>query len=79
MALKDLLKMPPPAKVTGYRSRVDIWRDSLDETDRKALDAAVRNPDWTNAALHEVVTAEGVDIGESSFRDWRKRQLRNAT
>lgn len=78
MALKDALKSPPPSKSTGYRSRLDIWRDSLDAADRKALDEAVRNPDWSNAALHEVVTAEGVEIGESSFRDWRKRMLRSA-
>ncbi len=78
MALKDALKTPPARRAAGYRSRVDVWRDSLDDADRKALDAAVRNPDWTNAALHEVVTAEGVEIGESSFRDWRRRQLRNA-
>ena len=78
MALKDALKTPPARRATGYRSRVDVWRDSLDDADRKALDAAVRNPDWTNAALHEVVMAAGVEIGESSFRDWRRRQLRNA-
>lgn len=78
MALKDALKTPPPAKSTGYRSKLDVWRESLDEADRKALDAAIRNPEWTNAALHEVVTGEGVEIGESSFRDWRKRHLRNA-
>lgn len=78
MALKDALKTPPARKVAGYRSRVDVWRDSLSDADRAALDDAVRNPDWSNAALHEVVTGEGVDIGESAFRDWRKRQLRHA-
>lgn len=78
MALKDVLKTPPPAKVTGYRSKVDIWRESLDEADRKALDAAVLNPEWTNSALHEVVTGQGVEIGESAFRDWRRRNARRA-
>lgn len=78
MALKDVLKTPPPAKATGYRSRVDVWRDSLDEADRKALDAAVRDEAWTNSALHEVVTAEGVEISESAFRDWRRRAAKRA-
>ena len=79
MALKDVLKTPPPARATGYRSKLDVWRDSLSDEDRKALDAAVRNPEWSNTALHEVATAEGVEIGESSFRDWRRRMQRQGT
>lgn len=78
MALKDLLKTPPPAKSTGYRSRVDVWRDGLSDEDRKALDAAVNNPDWTNSALYDVVTAQGVEISDSAFRDWRRRHARRA-
>lgn len=75
MALKDLLKTPPKTR-TGYRSKVDVWRDELDEADRKAFDAAVKNPEWTSSALTAVANTEGLEIGDGSFRDWRKRFLR---
>lgn len=77
MALKDALKTPPRV-VTGYRSRIDEWRDALEEGDRKAFDAAVRNPEWTTSALVNVVSAEGLQISDGAFRDWRKRTLRDA-
>ncbi|OJU41808.1 MAG: hypothetical protein BGN97_03645 [Microbacterium sp. 69-10] len=72
MALKDVLKTPP-ASTTGYRSRIEVWRDGLDDADRKAFDAAVRNPQWTGAALARVVKAEGLNIGESAMRDYRAK------
>jgi hypothetical protein len=77
MALKDALKTPPKTR-TGYRSRIDIWREALDDDDRKAFDAAVRNPEWTTSALVNVVNAEGLKVADATFRDWRKRTLREA-
>ncbi len=77
MALKDLLKTPPRTR-TGYRSRIDVWRESLDDADLKAFDAAVKNPEWTTSALVTVVNAEGLQISDAAFRDWRKRTLREA-
>lgn len=76
MALKDALKTPPQTR-TGYRSRIDIWREALEPADRKAFDAAVRNPDWTTTALTNVVNAEGgLKISDAAFRAWRRRVLR---
>lgn len=76
MALKDALKTPPPVR-TGFRSKIDVWREALDEGDRKAWDAAVRNPAWTTSALVNVVNAEGgLKISDAALRDWRKRTLR---
>lgn len=78
MALKDALKTPPPAR-TGFRSKIDVWRDALDPSDRAAWDAAVRNPEWTTAALTNVVNAEGgLKVSDAALRDWRKRTLREA-
>ncbi len=76
MALKDALKTPPKTQ-TGFRSRIDVWRDGLDEADRKAFDAAVRDEAWTTSALVNVVNAEGLTISDAAFRDWRKRTLRD--
>lgn len=78
MALQDALKAGPPQVRTGFRSKVDIWRESLDEADRNAFDAAVKNPEWTNRALVEIVNAEGLDISEPGFRAWRVGTLRRA-
>ncbi|CAN7265863.1 hypothetical protein LJR186_001211 [Microbacterium foliorum] len=75
MALKDALKTPPKSH-TGYRSRIDEWRDGLDDADRKAFDAAVRDNAWTTSALVNVVNAEGLTISDGAFREWRKRTLR---
>ena len=75
MALKDALKTPPKTR-TGYRSRIDEWREALDESDRRAFDASVRNPAWMTSALTNVVNGEGLEISEGAFRDWRKRILR---
>ncbi|WP_336647542.1 hypothetical protein [Microbacterium sp. MMO-10] len=72
MALKDVLKSPPSAK-SGYRSRVEIWRDGLDDSDRKAFDAAVKNPEWSSAALARTLKPEGLEIGESAMRDYRRK------
>lgn len=77
MALKDALKTPPKTR-TGFRSKVDVWREALDDADRKAFDAAVKNPEWTTSALVAVVTTEGLEISDAAFRDWRKRTLRDA-
>lgn len=76
MALQDALKTPPAPARTGYRSRIDVWREALDEADRKAFDAAVRNPAWQTAALVDVVAESGLIISEGAFRDWRKRKMR---
>jgi hypothetical protein len=75
MALKDALKTPPPVR-TGFRSKIDIWREALEPADRKAFDAAVRNPEWTTTALTNVVNGEGLTISDAALRDWRKRILR---
>ncbi len=72
MALKDVLKNPP-ASTTGYRSRIDVWRDGLDEADRRAFDAALRNEAWSSAALARALKPEGLDIGESAMRDYRRK------
>lgn len=78
MALKDALRTPPKTR-TGYRSRVDVWREALDDADRRAFDAAVKNPEWTTAALVNVVNAEGgLKVADATFREWRKRALRDA-
>lgn len=76
MALQDALKTPPAPARTGYRSRIDVWRDALPEAERKAFDAAVRNPAWQTSALVDVVADNGLIISEGAFRDWRKRKLR---
>jgi len=72
MALKDVLKTPPPS-ATGYKSRIEIWRDKLDDGDRKAFDAAVRNEDWSSAALARTLKPEGLDVSQSSMRDYRRK------
>lgn len=77
MALKDALKTPPKTQ-TGYRSRIDVWREELDADDRNAFDAAVRNTAWTTSALVNVVNEDGLKISDAAFRDWRKRVLRDA-
>lgn len=78
MALKDALKTPPPTR-TGYRSKIDVWREGLDPADRKAFDAAIQNPEWTTAALTNVVNAEGgLKVSDAAMRDWRKRVRRDA-
>lgn len=78
MALRDALKTPPPTR-TGNRSKIDIWREALDDADRKAFDAAVHNPEWTTAALTNVVNAEGgLKVSDAALREWRKRTLRES-
>lgn len=72
MALKDVLKTPPTS-ATGYRSRIDVWRDGLDDGDRKAFDAALRNPDWNSAALARALKPEGLTISDAAMRDYRRR------
>ncbi|MDR6868470.1 hypothetical protein J2Y69_003086 [Microbacterium resistens] len=72
MALKDVLKTPPVSP-TGYRSRIDVWRDGLDDADRRAFDAALRNPEWTSTALARTLKPEGLDIGDSALRAYRQK------
>jgi hypothetical protein len=77
MALKDLLAEPPKTR-HGFKSKDDTWREGLNEADRAAFDAAVRNPEWTHAALRRVIASEGCDIGLKGFRDWRLARLEAA-
>lgn len=74
MALKDALKTPPKGRV--YRSRVDVWREALDESDRRAFDKAAADPEWSTAALLDVVRPAGLDVQESALRLWRRRRVR---
>lgn len=78
MALKDALKTPSQ-KRTGYRSRIDEYREALDDEDRKALDAAVANPEWTTSGITNALNDDGLDISDSAVRDWRRRALKAIT
>lgn len=69
-ALKDLLAAPP---VRELPSKVATWRENLDEADRAAFDAAVKNPAWSNSGLARMLTSAGFKVDESSIRRYRER------
>lgn len=77
MALMDDLKTPPSTS-TGFRSKVDVWRDSLNDEDRAAFDAAVNDTAWNTSALRRVVLKHGVEISDPGFRQWRLNARRIA-
>lgn len=74
MALKDVLKTPPPVR-TGQRSKVEIWRDGLDEADRKVFDAAVRNPDWPASVLAKALKSQGLDVSGQAMAYYRRKVM----
>lgn len=61
-------------RALDWRSTIDLWLDGLDETDRTAVIAAFKNPQWTVRALWRQLVACGCDVTETQVRYWRERQ-----
>ena len=73
MTLSSRLASPTSGR-TPVKSAVDVWADSLPETDREAVYQAARNPDWGHVALRDALHAEGAPfMSDTAFRGWRKK------
>lgn len=74
MSLASRLAAPPAPK--GSKTVLDVWVDGLDEKDRAAVDAAVRNPEWRHVDLQRVFQAEGAPkVADTTFGAWRRSRL----
>ena len=73
MALKDALKTPPKSRRMNV---IETWRDKLDVETRTLFDAAVRDPEWTTAALLRVVRDDGFELTHQTLARYRDRVLR---
>lgn len=75
MALADKLHAGP-AKKAGGRAAYDIWIESLNETDREHVEAALADPAWSHVELLDVLRSEGApDLADKTFGDWRRKHV----
>lgn len=73
MSLADKLSTPPAPIPTT--SAYDRWIASLPDADRKAVDVAIRNPEWRHTDLQKVLEAEGAPkIANATFGAWRRKR-----
>ena len=62
----------PPARHISNRSRMDVWADTLPETEREAVYKAAADKAWGHMDLLRVLMSEGAPkIADTSFRKWR--------
>ena len=72
MALADRLAHPV-ARASKVRPAMDVWMDTLSDTDRTAVEAAVRDRGWASKYLLVELQAEGApNIAVSTFDGWRR-------
>lgn len=74
MSLAQAIKAGPAAVRIGGRCETGKWLDTLDNTDRVAIDAAMLDTtEWKTAALWRVIRENGATVGESAFRRHRTK------
>lgn len=72
MSLAQAIKAGPTAVQIGGRCETGRWLDTLDTTDRTAINAAMADFDeWSTAALWRTIKDNGATVGESAFRRHR--------
>lgn len=73
MGLADALAAPDPVTI-GVRLRVDVILDGLDDRDRAALDAALRDPvGYPNPRIARAIRSAGETCSPDSVKAWRER------
>lgn len=84
----DLIEELETATIKGSsnRSKIDQIIDGslkpaeghagLDESERNELHDLVVNPKFGTAAIHQVLSKRGYDLGESSVRRYRQKHSR---
>ena len=73
MSLVNRLATPPAAK--GSQSVLDLWVEKLSDKDRKAVEAAILDPQWRHIDLQRVLEAEGAPkIADTTFGAWRRKR-----
>lgn len=70
MALKDALLAGPAPR--AYADKVGAWRETLDDETRAAFDKAVRNPDWTDLGLAQMLTGSGFKVSAPTIHRYRQ-------
>jgi hypothetical protein len=70
-SLAELLQENEPVRAPQFAE----WVAELPDRDRTALEAAARDPRWSNAALREQVRAAGSTVGKDQFSAWRRSVL----
>lgn len=69
MALKDdLLAGPAPRALPN---KIESWRATLDEETRDAFDGAVRNLEWSDNGLANMLSGSGFKVSDSTIRQYR--------
>lgn len=54
-------------------SAVDRFLNDLDDEDREATLAAMRDPDWTHAELNQRLSEDGLTVSDQQFAKARRR------
>jgi hypothetical protein len=73
VSLANRLATPPAPKTP--QTVMDRWLDSLNETDREAVLAAVVNPEWRHVDLLATLIDEGAPaVADTTFGTWRRKQ-----
>lgn len=68
MGLIDELAAPPRKAATFA-----AWLIGQTPENRKALESAARNPDWSNYALTNLLRRHGAPCSKESVAEWRHR------
>lgn len=72
MALVDRLAHPV-ARASKVRPAMDLWLDTLSDTDAAAVDSALRDRGWASKYLLIELQAEGAPrIAVTTFDGWRR-------
>lgn len=75
MALADKLTAPPPP-IHGLPCSIGALLDSLDGTERTALQAMLDSTSWNATMIYDAVRDEGHMIGRQSINRHRGRKCR---
>lgn len=75
MALADRLAHPV-ARASKVRPAMDVWIDTLSDTDKATVEAALRDRAWASKYLLVELQAEGAPtIAASTFDAWRRDRV----
>lgn len=71
MSAFDRLKTPP-VRLSG--SKIQDWINSLPDTDRGLVLAAIVDPAWSHVELTKALIELGMpQVSDKTFGDWRRR------